>query len=79
MSREEIFDKVRQVLAEQMYIDRKSVRWESTFADDLNVDSLDAVELIMALEKAFDMDIQDEDVKGINTVGMAVEYIEREA
>jgi acyl carrier protein len=69
-----IFAQVKTIVAEKMGADEEDITLETTF-DDLNADSLDVVELIMALEEEFDMEIPDEDVEKIKTVGDAVEYI----
>jgi acyl carrier protein len=76
MSLEEIFDKVRGIVAEQLSVDAAEVKPDSNFQNDLGADSLDTVELVMALEEAFDIEIPDEDAEGIITVGDAVKYIQ---
>ena len=76
MSKEEIFEKVRGIVAEQLSVDAAEVKPESHFQNDLGADSLDTVELVMALEEAFDIEIPDEDAEGILTVGDAVKYIQ---
>lgn len=73
---QEIFDKVKAIVVEQLEVDGDDVKPESTFADDLGADSLDTVELVMALEEEFDIEIPDEVAEGIDTVGKAVEHIE---
>lgn len=70
-----MFEKVRAKIAEQLSIDENEITMESGFVDDLGADSLDIVELIMALEEEFDMEIPDEDAEKITTVGDVVEYI----
>jgi acyl carrier protein len=75
MSQEEIFEKVRSIVAEQLSVDAVEVKSESNFQNDLGADSLDTVELVMALEEAFDIEIPDEAAEGIATVGDAVKYI----
>ena len=75
METEEIFEKVKTVIVEQLGIDESSVRMESSFLDDLGADSLDMVEFIMALEEEFGLEIPDEDVEKIVTVKDVVEYI----
>ena len=75
METEEIFEKVKTVIVEQLGIDEANVRMESSFLDDLGADSLDIVEFIMALEEEFGLEIPDEDVKKIVTVKDVVEYI----
>ena len=75
METEEIFEKVKTVIVEQLGIDEANVRMESSFLDDLGADSLDIVEFIMALEEEFGFEIPDEDVEKIVTVKDVVEYI----
>ena len=75
METEEIFEKVKNVIVEQLGIDEANVRMESSFLDDLGADSLDIVEFIMALEEEFGLEIPDEDVEKIVTVKDVVEYI----
>lgn len=70
-----IFDKVKDIISDQLGIDADEITMESSFTDDLGADSLDIVELIMALEGEFDLEIPDEDAEKINTVGDVVEYI----
>ena len=70
-----MFGKVRAKIAEQLSIAENEITMESGFVDDLGADSLDIVELIMALEEEFDMEIPDEDAEKITTVGDVVEYI----
>jgi len=79
MEREEIFDKVAQVIVDQLNVERDDVSDESAFIDDLGADSLDLVELVMALEAEFNVSIPDEDVESIKTVADAVAYIEANA
>ena len=76
MSQEAILEKVRSIVAEQLSVDAGEVKPESNFQNDLGADSLDTVELVMALEEAFDIEIPDEAAEGIATVGDAVKYIE---
>ena len=75
METEEIFEKVKTVIVEQLGIDEASVRMDSSFLDDLGADSVDIVEFIMALEEEFGIEIPDEDVEKIVTVKDVVEYI----
>lgn len=70
-----IFEKVKNIIAEQLSIEPEGITTESSFVDDLGADSLDIVELIMALETEFDLEIPDEDAEKIATVGDVVEYI----
>jgi acyl carrier protein len=76
MSNPEILEKVRSIVAEQLSVEIAEVKAESNFQSDLGADSLDTVELVMALEEAFDIEIPDEDAEGIVTVGDAVAYIQ---
>jgi len=74
---QEIFNKVQGIVAEQLEIqDREIIKPESKFAEDLGADSLDVVELVMALEEEFDLEIPDEAAEQIATVQAAVDYIE---
>ena len=77
MTAEEIFAKVRQLIAEQFGIDAKEIAMDSSFADDLGADSVDLVELVMAMEEEFDLEeIDDEDdLSGMKTVGDTVRYL----
>ncbi len=75
MSSEEIFEKVKDVIVEQLGVTESSVTNEASFIDDLGADSLDIVELIMALEEEFDLEIPDADAEKIVTVNDVVEYI----
>ena len=76
MSQEAILEKVRSIVSEQLSVDAGEVKPASNFQNDLGADSLDTVELVMALEEAFDIEIPDEAAEGITTVGDAVKYIE---
>ena len=73
---EELFEQVKEVVAEQLNVEADEIHEDSSFVDDLGADSLDLVELVMALEDNFDMKIPDEDVESIKTVGDAITYIE---
>ena len=70
-----ILDKVRDIISEQLGVDPGEIKMESSFVDDLGADSLDVVELIMALETEFDLEIADEDAEKVATVGDVVEYL----
>ena len=76
MSREEIFDKVKAIIVDQLGVDEDKVTMEASFRDDLEADSLDLVELIMAFEEEFGGEISDEEAQKITTVGQAVDYLE---
>lgn len=68
------FEKIKEIIVEQLGVDESDVNMDSSFTDDLGADSLDLVELIMALEEEFDMEIPDEDAENIKTVADAVNY-----
>ncbi|HOO11740.1 MAG TPA: acyl carrier protein [Bacillota bacterium] len=70
-----IFEKVKEIIADQLGVDEEEISSDARFIEDLGADSLDLVELIMALEEEFDLEIPDEDAEKISTVGDAVEYI----
>ncbi|HEX3154572.1 MAG TPA: acyl carrier protein [Candidatus Angelobacter sp.] len=74
-----IEDKVKQIIVDQLGVDASDVTASSSFVDDLGADSLDRVELIMALEETFGIEIPDEDAEKIVTVQNAVDYIQRNA
>ena len=75
MSSEEVFEKVKGIIVNQLGVSDTAVTLEASFIDDLGADSLDIVELVMALEEEFDMEIPDEDAEKVVTVGDVVEYI----
>jgi acyl carrier protein len=68
-------DRIKKIIAEQLGVEEDEVVPEASFVDDLGADSLDTVELVMALEEEFDIEIPDEDAEKILTVGRALEYI----
>lgn len=70
-----VLERVQSIVAERLGVDQDRVTPEAEFIGDLNADSLDLVEVIMALEQEFDVEISDEDAEGIRTVGDAVTYI----
>jgi acyl carrier protein len=72
-------DKVKEIIVDQLGVDADEVTIEASFIDDLGADSLDTVELVMALEEEFNMEIPDEDAEKIKTVGDAIEYIKSHA
>ena len=72
---QETFDKVKKIVVEQLSVDADTVTPQSNFANDLGADSLDTVELVMALEEEFDIEIPDEAAEKITTVQEAVDYI----
>jgi acyl carrier protein len=72
----DIFEKVKEIIVERLSVDEKDVTKEASFIDDLGADSLDTVELVMALEEEFGLEIPDEEAEKIASVGDAVKYIE---
>nr|YP_009237785.1 hypothetical protein [Gracilariopsis lemaneiformis]YP_009294609.1 acyl carrier protein [Gracilariopsis chorda]AJO68543.1 hypothetical protein [Gracilariopsis lemaneiformis]AML79830.1 hypothetical protein [Gracilariopsis lemaneiformis]AOM66869.1 acyl carrier protein [Gracilariopsis chorda] len=75
-SEQSILDKVKNIVAEQLHVDLEKIEGESTFIE-LGADSLDTVELVMAIEEGFCIDIPDEDAETIKTLDQAVEFIEK--
>ena len=75
MSSEEIFEKIKNIIIEQLQVSETAVTGEASFIDDLGADSLDLVELIMALEEEFGIEIPDGDAEKVVTVGDVVSYI----
>lgn len=75
MEEKEAFDRVKKVAVAQLSVNPDEVTQEASFTKDLGADSLDTVELVMALEEEFGMEIPDEDAEKITTVGEAVKYI----
>ena len=69
-------EKVKDIIAEQLGVKKEEIKPESSFIDDLGADSLDTVEVVMALEEEFGVEIPDEDAEKIITVGEAVKYID---
>ena len=69
-------ERVKHIIVEQLGVDEEEVKPEAKFVDDLGADSLDVVELVMALEEEFGLEISDEDAEKLVSVKMAVEYIE---
>jgi acyl carrier protein len=70
-----IFDKIKKAISEQTGIDEDSIKLESTFKEDLNIDSIDLVELIMQLEEEYDIEFDDDQADKLKSVGDVVEYI----
>ena len=68
-------EKVKHIIVEQLGVDEDEVKSEASFVDDLGADSLDVVELVMALEEEFGLEISDEDAEKLTTVKQAIEYI----
>ncbi|MDZ4169352.1 MAG: acyl carrier protein [Coriobacteriia bacterium] len=77
MEHDEIMSKVKAVIVEQLNVDDDLVTEDASFVDDLSADSLDIVELVMALEEEFGISIPDEEAENIKTVGDAIAYIEK--
>lgn len=75
MNPDAILEKVKEVIIEQLGVEDESIKMDTSFIDDLGADSLDIVELIMALEEEFDMQIPDSEAEKITTVNDVVEYI----
>jgi acyl carrier protein len=75
MDRNEIFEKVKKAVIEQLDVREEKITEDSTFVQDLGADSLEVVEIVMALEEAFGIEIPDEEVDKIQTVGDAVNFI----
>lgn len=75
---DEIFNKVKKIVADQLSVNEAGVQIDSTFIDDLGADSLDIVELIMAFEEEFEIEIPDDAAEKIKTVKDAVDYIEKQ-
>lgn len=69
--------KVRDIIVEQLGVDAEKVKVEASFIDDLGADSLDIVELVMAMEEEFDLEIPDEDAEKLRTVGDVASYLEK--
>ncbi len=76
---EEIEEKVIEIVAEQMGVDKSEVTRETSFVNDLNADSLDTVELVMQFEDEFELSIPDEEAEKIQTVGQAIDHIKEHA
>ena len=77
--KKETGEKVKALISEQLGVDEAEITPSASFADDLGADSLDQVELVMALEEAFDLEISDADVERIRTVQDAIDYVEKHA
>jgi len=72
----DVTQKVKDIIIEQLGVNPEEVTEEASFIDDLGADSLDTVELVMALEEGFDVEVPDEDAEKLTTVGAAIKYIE---
>jgi acyl carrier protein len=75
MSNDAILEKVKAIIVDQLSVEEDEVTLEASFIEDLGADSLDIVELIMALEEEFEIEVPDEDAEKLTTVGAAVNYI----
>ena len=75
MNTEEVFEQVKKIIVEQLGVTETAVNMDASFIDDLGADSLDIVELVMALEEEFDIEIPDSDAEKVVTVGDVVNYI----
>jgi len=72
-------EKVKHIIVEQLGVDEEEVKPEASFVDDLGADSLDVVELVMALEEEFGLEISDEDAEKLTTVKHSIDYIQNNA
>ena len=75
MDEQKVFEEVKKIVVEQLGVSESEVKREASYVDDLGADSLDTVELVMALEEAFGTEIPDEDAEKIKTIGDTVSYI----
>ncbi|HOJ87130.1 MAG TPA: acyl carrier protein [Elusimicrobiales bacterium] len=75
MTRENVAEEIKKLISESLSTDINEIKEDSKFVDDLGADSLDIVELVMSMEKKFDIEIPDEDAQKIKTVGEAIDYI----
>lgn len=71
-----VFERVKKIVVEQLGVDEEQITPTASFTDDLGADSLDTVELVMALEQEFNLEIPDEDAEKISTINEAVQYIQ---
>ena len=74
-----VFEKVKAIIADQLDVEEEKITMEASITDDLGADSLDVVDLVMSLEEEFDLEIPDEEVEKIKTVGDIVKYVEDKA
>jgi acyl carrier protein len=78
-AKKEVVEKVKQIVSEQLGVDEAEVTPSASFTDDLGADSLDQVELVMALEEQFNMEVGDEDLEKMLTVQSAIDYVDKHA
>lgn len=71
-----VFDKIKDIIVEQLDVEEDAVTMEASITEDLGADSLDVVDLVMSIEESFDVEIPDEEVENIKTVGDIIKYIE---
>ena len=77
MDMKQLEEKVKDIIVEELGVERDKLTNDASFMEDLGADSLDTVELVMAFEKEFDIDIPDEEAEKIQTVGQAIDYIKK--
>ncbi|CAM2746110.1 acyl carrier protein [Dolosigranulum pigrum] len=75
MNEQQVFDKIRTIIVDQLGVDEDKITRDTTFQDDLGADSLEIVELVMEMEDQFGREIPDEDAENLTTVGKAVDYV----
>ena len=75
MDREQVLESLKDILVEQLSVNKEDIKEDSKFVDDFGADSLDTVEIIMAIEENFELEIPDQEAEKITTVGQAVDYI----
>lgn len=76
LSKDNIINKVKEITSEQLGVDESQITAQANFVDDLGADSLDTVELVMALEEEFDLEISDEEAEKLTTVEKVISYVE---
>jgi len=79
MDEAKVYEDIKKVVVEQLGVSESEIKRESSFVDDLGADSLDTVELVMALEEAFGIEIPDEDAEKIKTIGDTINYVSQHA
>ena len=73
----ELMDKIKKIIVDRLGVDESKITEDSTFVDDLNADSLDIVDIIMAFEEEFDLEIPDKDMEKMKTVGDVIKYLNK--